>query len=440
MSSVIRPLFIVIVISSLWGCDTFLGAVEPPPLPGKRIPILVHDKMLEPDSLTNGKQIVLPAPTSNYSWPQAGGYSNHAMHHIKVKRNITEAWSVNIGSGTDNTEWLIAQPILADGHIYVMDAESEVAAIKASSGKELWRVELTPDDEDDAHIGGGLAYEAGKIYITTGFAELICLDAKTGKVVWRRKFEAPFRTAPTVRSNRVYAVTLTNKLFAIQGTSGLTLWTHSGMEEPTKLLGGASPAVDSGVIVVTYSSGEVFALKVENGKELWTDSLAGGQKTNSATTLATIRGRPIIDRGLVIVISNSGQLAAINLRTGRRIWDRNIGGIESPWVAGDFIFLLTNNSELIALSRREGKIHWVNPLSKWKDLEDRTDRIMWTGPVLVSDRLIVAGSSGEALSISPYNGQTLGKVELPDGVTIGPIVVQDTIYFLSDNADLVAYR
>ena len=65
---------------------------------------------------------------------------------------------------------------------------------------------------------------------------------------------------------------------------------------------------------------------------------------------------------------------------------------------------------------------------------------MWTGPVLVSDRLIVAGSSGEALSISPYNRQILGKVELPDGVTICPIVAKNTIYFLSDDADLVAYR
>ena len=65
---------------------------------------------------------------------------------------------------------------------------------------------------------------------------------------------------------------------------------------------------------------------------------------------------------------------------------------------------------------------------------------MWTGPVLTSDRLIVTGSTGEALSISPYSGQIRGKVEMPDGVTIGPIVARDTIYFLSDDADLVAYR
>ena len=182
------------------------------------------------------------------------------------------------------------------------------------------------------------------------------------------------------------------------------------------------------------------ALKVENGKELWTDSLAGARKINSATTLTTIRGRPIIDRGLVFVISNNSRLTAINLRTGKRIWERSIGGIESPWVAGDFIFVLTNNSELVALSRQKGNIYWVNNLAKWEDPEDKTGRIIWTGPVLTSDRLIVTSSTGEALSISPYSGQTLGKIEMPDGITIGPIVALDTIYFLSDDADLIAYR
>tara|TARA_Y100000589_G_scaffold328424_2_gene372509 strand:+ start:82 stop:510 length:429 start_codon:yes stop_codon:yes gene_type:complete len=142
----------------------------------------------------------------------------------------------------------------------------------------------------------------------------------------------------------------------------------------------------------------------------------------------------------VIAISNSGQIAAVNLRTGRRIWDRAIGGIESPWVAGDFIFFLTNASELVAMARRTGRIHWVKPLPQWEDPEDKTGRITWTGPVLTSDRLIVAGSSGEALSISPYTGTILGKVEMPDGVTIGPVAAGDTLYFLSNDADLVAYR
>ena len=382
----------------------------------------------------------MPAPTPNDSWPQAGGQANHAMHHMQINPNIQEVWTVDIGAGTDDADWLIAQPIMADNRLYTMDSETEIAAFDPLSGDEIWRVELAPEDSEEGYIGGGIAYQSDKIFVTTGFAELICLQAETGKVLWRRTMDNPFKTAPTVRGKRVFAVTLKNKLYAIDGSNGQTLWTHSGIEETTDLIGGASPAVDAGVIVVPYSSGEIVALKIENGKELWSDSLAAGRRTDSTSTLSSIRGRPIIDRGIVIVISNSGQFTAINLRTGKRIWERNIAGIESPWVAGEFIFVLTNNSELVALSRKKGIIYWVTHLPQWEDQEDRTGKILWTGPVLASDRLIVTGSTGEALSISPYNGRILGKVEMPDGVTIGPIVAQNSIYFLSDDADLVAYR
>ena len=440
MRSRSRPFVLGLAALSLWSCDKFLGIKEEPPLPGKRISILVHEQTLEPDLATAGQPIVLPAPTPNPNWPQAGGYPNHAMHHIKVAGSVEESWSVNIGAGSGSEDRLIAQPVIADGRIYTMDADSKISAFDAQTGDDIWTTDITPDDEDDGHVGGGLAFENGTLYVTTGFAEVVALETKSGNILWRRKLEAPMRTAPTVWGNRVYAVTLTNKLFALHGSSGATLWSHTGIEEVTSFLGGASPAVDSGVVIVPYSSGELVALKVENGQVLWTDSLSSRRRSRSTTTLSTIRGRPVIDRGIVIAASNAGQIAAINLRTGRRIWDRSIGGIESPWVVGNFIFFLTNDSELVAMSRHTGRVHWVQPLPQWEDPEDKTDRIIWTGPVLVSDRLIVAGSSGEALSVSPYTGKVLGKVEMPDGVTIGPVVANDTIYFLSDDADLVAYR
>ena len=113
-------------------------------------------------------------------------------------------------------------------------------------------------------------------------------------------------------------------------------------------------------------------------------------------------------------------MAAIDLRTGRRVWAREIGGTESPWVAGDYIYTITNDNELICISREDGKVLWVRGLPRFEDPEDREDAIIWTGPILASDRLIVAGSNSEALAISPYDGRLIGIVEMPDGVSVAP--------------------
>jgi outer membrane protein assembly factor BamB len=156
--------------------------------------------------------------------------------------------------------------------------------------------------------------------------------------------------------------------------------------------------------------------------------------------LDDIAGRPVIDRNMVFAISHSGIMAAINLDTGDRVWTRDIGGIQTPWVAGDFLYVTTTEGALLCLERKDGRVKWVHQLQRWQNMKDKEDAIVWSGPVLVSDRLILVSSDGYAISISPYTGQLLGRVEIPDGTYISPVVANGTLYLLTNNAQLVALR
>ena len=434
---------IITITVSLTACskvEDFVRPKDPPRLEGKRIPILTHNRSLTADKNLNSQPILLPAPTPNTSWPQAGGYANHAMHHIEVNDILKPAWSVEIGTGSDDEERLNAQPVIAAGMVFTMDARTQVRAFNEASGQLIWSAELEPDDDDDSHIGGGLAFEDGHLFVTTGFAEVIALEAKTGKVIWRQNLTAPMRTAPTVRNGRLFAVTLNNQIFALNVKDGSIIWRHRGLPEVASVLGGASPAVGKGVAIVAYTSGELIAFKVENGRILWQDVLAANNRPGTLSSLSGIRGRPIIDRDRVFAISNAGVLVSIDLRTGRRVWDKEVIGIESPWIAGNYLYLLTTQSEIAALSRVDGKVYWVRGLPRHEDPEDRKKPIIWTGPILASDRLIVAGSNQEALAISPYTGRILGVIHMPDAVTVAPVVANGSVYFLADDAELVTYR
>ena len=83
--------------------------------------------------------------------------------------------------------------------------------------------------------------------------------------------------------------------------------------------------------------------------------------------------------------------------------------IESPWIAGDFLYMISVNSELVAINRADGRIQWVTQLPEFKNPEKKIDRIIWTGPVLASDRLIVASSTERAYAVSPYDGRIMGR-------------------------------
>jgi len=431
------------VLPALTGCgsDEWFGEDEAPPLPGKRISILAHDTGIKPDLDVADQKILLPKPQANTSWPQSGGMSNHAMAHLEVGAQIVPAWGTSIGEADPEENRLISSPVIGGGRAYTMDALAHVSAFDATSGATLWRFNLTPDGEEGNVLrGGGLAYENGRLFATTGVGELWAMQAKTGGFYWKVTLDAPVRSAPTVYGGRVFVVTADNKVLAFAAHDGKKLWEYSGAEETSGLLGAASPAADMGVLVVAMRNGALAALRVESGALLWDDTLANGRNTSNLAALGDIKAPPVIANGRVYAIGNAGMMAAIDLRSGRRIWDKDIGGVDLPWLAGDYLYVLTNNNEVVAMEAKTGQVAWVTQLSMWNKPEKHTGRIVWSGPILASDRLLIAGSHGYALAISPYTGKILGYSRLSDGVTLPPVVANGTVYFLTDEANLVAYR
>ncbi|MCR9255133.1 MAG: PQQ-binding-like beta-propeller repeat protein [Alphaproteobacteria bacterium] len=426
---------------TLAGCgDTFFGADQTPRLPGERISVLLANAELEPDPNLREVSVLLPRPFVNRDWPQLGGSARHVAGHLALTDAPEVIWSTSIGGGSDSSASLIAAPIVADGRVFVLNSESELIALDQATGDELWEVDLVPEDEDAPVGAGGVAYRGGRLFAATGFAEVVALDAMSGDVLWRGNASAPVRSAPSVASGRVFAITVDNQLLALDEATGERLWAHAGIQETAGLLGGSSPAVDNNVVVAPYTSGEVFALRIENGRVLWTDALIAVRRQDALSALAAIRGLPVIDGSLAFAVSHSGRMAAIDVRSGLRVWDREIGGTQTPWVAGDWLFVLTDRAQIVALRKETGQVRWVAQLPRFEDPEDEEDEIRWVGPVLASDRLIAVSSEGEAIAVSPYTGEILGSLELPDGVQVPPVVAGETLFLLTDDGDVLALR
>ncbi len=420
----------------LAGC----GDDKKEPIEGKRISVLELDKRLVADPKLADQPILLPPPFDNPAWPDAGGYPDHAMYHLALGDKIHRAWKSGIGEGAARYSRVLAQPVVADGRVFAMDGETEVSAYDAKSGDRIWRFDTQPKGSDDGGFGGGVAYADGKLYVATGYAEALAFDAASGKLIWRQPLSSPVHGSPTVADGRLYAVTVDNELDVLAVADGHRLWTHNGIPEPTNLLGASSPAVEGDIVVVPYSSGEIFALRTENGQPVWSDNLATSRPLGALSSLADIRGQPVIDRGRVFAVSHAGLLVSIDLRTGDRVWEQDIGGVHMPWVAGDYVYVLSDDGDLICLTREDGRVRWVRTLPRFEDEEAKKDPEHWTGPVLAGDRLIVVSSSGEAFSVSPYTGAPLGYTDFPDGVFITPVVAGKTLYVVTDDADLIALR
>lgn len=436
--------FRLAVWTAALAASTLLAACsdsDQPKLPGERISVLLFDPTLKPDTALADQPVALTRPYVNADWSQADGNPAHAMQHLALADVPKKAWSADIGEGSSDERRILAQPVIADGVVYTLDSEGSARAFRATDGDRLWRKDLRPEDETGGGtIGGGLAIVGKRLYATTGLADVVALDAATGKEIWRRRVAGPVRSAPTVVEGRVFVTSVEGKTYALSANDGHQIWSQDGTTAISSVLGGASPAVAEGVVVVAYSSGDLFALRADNGREIWSDYLPLPSRTNQIDNLADIRASPVIDKGVVFAISNSGRMAAINLHTGNRLWEQRVGGIQVPWVSGDYVFVVTSEGELACLGRTDGRVRWVHQLPRYENEKKKEDPIEWTGPVLAGDRLLLGGTQGKAVAVSPYTGDLLGEIDLDDPITIAPAVADKTAFFLTDDADLIALR
>jgi len=441
MRRIIFAVLALPVMLAVAGCSGWLGSVEAPPLPGQRISVLSLETSLQPDPRVADLAVRLPRPYVNPDWPQPGGYPDRAMHHLAGPEVPKVIWRRSIGAGSDDDGRILSTPVLAQGRIFAMDARGQIMALAADSGRPIWSFDPTPADEDEGGFGGGLAVSGGRLFATTGYGEVIAINPETGSVIWRARPGVPFRSAPVVAGKRVFAVSFDNRLWVLDGVDGSGLWSNAGITESAGLVGGASPAVAGDVVLAPYSSGELVALRVENGRTIWSDVLGlQGPASGGLATLNDINGSPVVDRGLAFAISHGGRLAAIDMRSGSRIWEQDIAGINTPWVAGDFLFVVTVEGHVACLVRDTGRVKWVQTLPRFEDPEDHEGAINWSGPLLLSDRLILTSSTGVAIALSPYNGRYLGRLAMPNAVLLPPIAADGAIYVLTDQAELVALR
>jgi outer membrane protein assembly factor BamB len=432
-------LFLVVLSLALAGCSSISNMFDDDevPLEGERISVLDLEKSLEPDDAVLDEQgFVAPAPWKNEFWPQSGGYPNHAMQNLALGAGpLQKAWQASIGQGSTNELPLTAQPIVVDGLIYAIDTDAALSAFDINSGKLVWRTDVADPEEDDPVIGGGISFAGGVLYVTNGYDELLTLDPRSGTIKWRKRLPAPSRAAPTIMDGRIFVTTLDNRLLALDANTGTLLWEHIGLSETATLVGAASPAATADIVVPVFSSGEMTALRVENGSVAWSDNLSNFKHFGGISAISDIRALPVVDNGLAIGISFSGRIVAIDERTGNRVWQREIGGPNTPWLAGNHLFVLTADNNLVALGRDNGAIRWVTKI-KGKDNKP----MFFTGPILAGGRLILAGTDGDVVEVNPETGQILGQWDAGATVAIAPVVAGGTLYLLTEDGTLTAYR
>jgi outer membrane protein assembly factor BamB len=443
MRHVSRVSLLLLSASLLAGCGGLglFKKTDKITVPGERMPVLVNEADIDIDPTTATEPMTLPAAVTNDSWAQSGGNANKSVGHVSLGQSLGVAWTVSIGRGSGKDGRLGGGPVVAEGKVFTMDTTGTVRAFSAENGGQLWSTRFGDVGDNARSIyGGGVAYDAGKVYATNGIGYVASLDATTGAQVWVVKPGGPLRGEPSVDGGSVYVMSQDNQIYSLKAADGSANWSNAAALEIAGVFGSAAPSIGQGTVVAGFSSGELNAYRYENGRQVWQDALSRTTMSTSVASLSDIDADAVIDNGVVYAVGQGGRMVALDLFSGQRIWELNFAGIATPWVAGDWLFAVNDKGQLISIARRTGKIRWINQLPRYRDQKDRKGPITYVGPILAGERLIVAGSNGALVNVSPVDGSFQSQVDLNDGVSFQPVVANNSLYLLTDSGKLIAYR
>jgi len=441
-SSYFRTSVLLAAALAAGGCSLLKKGKGPStPVLGQRIAVLTGEGDVTVDPATAALPMNLPAAAANTDWTQSGGTATKSMGQLALGNALGRAFTVQAGRGNSLTARLAASPVVANGHIFTIDTIGSVRAFDARTGAQLWASQTPTEKGNQASLyGGGIAYDQGRIYATNGLGFVAALDERNGGIVWQVRPGGPLRGAPSVANGSIYVISQDNQIYSLKESDGTTNWSQQASLEVAGVFGSASPAAGQGTVVAGFSSGELNAYRYENGRQVWQDALQRTSIRTSVSSLSDIDADPVIDSGQVIAVGQGGRMVALDLISGQRQWELNLAGISTPWVAGDWIFVVTDDAKLICVARQNGHIRWINQLPQFSKPKSKKGEIDYSGPVLAGGRLIVTGSNGVMINVDPTTGSFQSQSGIGAPISLSPVVANSTLYILDDRGRLTAFR
>lgn len=395
----------------------------------------------------SGKHISdLPVARVNKSWSQTSVNPQHIVGNIKAGLSLKEQWTENFGKGVNKRDLIMPAPVFHANKIFVMDSRGVISAFSIKNGQRLWQNTLKADIggfKETKSRASGLAADDKVLYATTGFGGVFAMNSESGKSLWRRVLESPIRIAPTVTDQILLVQTVDNTLYALDKKNGKELWKFSVAHEDTVIAGGASPAYDAdeNVVIAGFSNGEIVVLNATVGTPLWSSMLVSNKQVSSSTDINTIGSCPIVENGVIYAISNGNVMQAIDLHSGDKVWEKEIGSMQNMLMAGNYLFVISNRNILYAIEKKDGDIVWSLDVREYLYEDDADPTIVYAAPpLMLSNNILLAFSNGKILKINAANGSVSAKSNLGTDISNGLIAVEERVIAVSDDADIIVFK
>lgn len=394
------------------------------------------------------------SPVLNKFWKND---NNHFNGNLLLAKTIDEFEEYDNGKSAKDGLRLNSTPVIYKGKILTLDGRGLVIARNFENPDEIiWSVKFEDEFESINRGYGVLRYITGlfydseeflggnisvgiddNIFVTTKRGFLNIIDANNGEVKYSHNFKMPIRSKAVQHNNLVFVTTIDNQTHAFDLNSKTVKWVNNGLDEKSKIYGSPSPLVVNDKVIVTYSSGEIYALDIKTGGVIWYNSVSASQNNVLNPSLNDISITPIVDEDNIYVTTSEGAIIII---------DKNSGEIQSSfeeeriysdiWIYAGYIYAVTQQGYLLIINEESQEVAFKELIADKETIEDYADELIFTAPIIASDNLYVADNFGTLYVYDINSLEKLSNVEIDDEVYLRPIIIDGKMLLFDEDAEL----
>ncbi|KZN41431.1 outer membrane protein assembly factor BamB [Pseudoalteromonas luteoviolacea] len=347
-------------------------------------------------------------------------------------------WQESLGDGVEHYFSRLT-PTTHNQRLFVAERKGRVAAFDVESGELLWEVDTRDEtsfwpwaDDDSAKLSGGILQAFGKIYIGSEHGEVIALDRETGETVWRKAVPGEALSTPSAGDGLIYVNLGSGKLLALHPDTGEQRWSYDQEVPALTLRGLSSPTSANGGVLVGEESGKLTVLIAESGFSAWSTDIALAEGSSEFERLVDVDTKPVVSGAYVYTIAYNGKLAALDVRSGNVVWDREYSSYRDLTIELNTIYLVDSEGVLYALDKDSGTERWSQSgLRGW----------YLTAPAIAGDYVVVGDQEGNLHWLDKKTGALVSRQEFDDsGFFVEPIVVDDKLFVYTRDGEISAIK
>ncbi|MFQ5643266.1 MAG: outer membrane protein assembly factor BamB [Thiogranum sp.] len=339
---------------------------------------------------------------------------------------LVSLWSRDTGDGTREQRVKLI-PAVQGERVYAADRSGKVLAYELDSGKQVWQTKT------GLAISAGVGVGDGLVLAGSSEAELVALDLDTGEERWRTSVSSEILSIPQASDGVVIVQTVDGNIAGLDENNGKRLWIHDRSAPVLTLRGTSTPLIVQGVVLAGFANGKLTALEIQSGRQIWEVAVAVSHGRSELQRIVDLDADAVIRDGVLYVASYQGRLVAISLQDGRMLWNRDMSAYAGIAVDKRRVYVSDADSEIWALDRRSGASLWKQSKLRRRDL---------TGPVVAGGFVGVGDFEGYVHLLTQDEGVIAGRVRVDkEGMQAVPVALPgDRLLVLGAGGKLVLYQ